>query len=218
MGWKEFAASVIGDVLSWPVVFLVVMLLLLNPLRKLIGRVKGAKGFGAELEFVALLENAERSVNRVLDEEPVRGTPAQLDPKAEAARTEPRNSATSEAVSRMVTHPQADPSADPSAAILIAWKSLATTLAELNRSTSNQARPVRSPRPMLAQLKRNERVSRSFYDAVVGLYEVRNQVAHGEAMPTSGAALTFVERAKQLETIAVGIAAVQEMDLDKPLL
>lgn len=46
MDWKEFWASVIGDFLSWPVVVMAVVLLLLKPLKGLIGRVKGAKGFG----------------------------------------------------------------------------------------------------------------------------------------------------------------------------
>jgi hypothetical protein len=207
MGWKEFVASVIGDMLSWPVVALVVVLLFLKPLRKVIGRVKGAKGFGGELEFGELLESVEESVNRVLDEEP---KSAPIPPSKD-----PKQSGVSESVD---SRPQADPATDPSGAILLSWESLVETLAGLSRSTASRGRPARNPRAILDQLKRNELVSISFYDAVASLYEVRNQVAHGEAVPTSGSAFTYVERAKQLETIATGIAIVEKMDLDEQVL
>lgn len=218
MGWKEFFASVIGDVLSWPVIILVVILTLLKPLKALIGRVKGAKGFGGEVEFNELVEDAEISVNRALDEDL---KTHDNDPKRGTAKVESSSSATNE--DEQVSTPTSadnqkivDPSRDPSGAILVSWGSLIETLAELSRTTAGRGRPAVSPRAILDQLKRNEQVSSSFYEAVDNLSKVRNQVAHGEAVPTSGVAFSFVEQAQQLQTVAKGMLAVEKMDLDRP--
>ncbi|WP_377466912.1 hypothetical protein [Populibacterium corticicola] len=219
MGWKEFAASVIGDVLSWPVVVLIVVLLLLEPLRKLIGRVKGAKGFGGEVEFGELLEKAEDKVNKVLDEDPVADDDAAHDVKPNPVSSEKASEPTrTEGIGSAKRGLQVNPAKDPSGAILISWEKLVAALAGLSRSTAGRGRPARNPRAILDQLQRNNLVSDAFHEAVVSLYEVRNQVAHGEAVPTSGAAFTYVERAEQLATIATGIAAVETMDLDKSVL
>lgn len=201
MGWKEFAASVLGDVLSWPVVTLIVVLLLLKPLRKLIERVRTAKGFGGEVEFEELIKSMENKVDLVRNEEP-----------------STKDVGDSEASRRSDNPPKADPSSNPSGAILISWKALIETLASLNRSTAGRNRPAINPMAIINQLKRNNIVSESFYDAFISLYEVRNQVAHGEVIPTTGTAITYVERATQLNEIAKGISAVQEMDLNKPAL
>jgi len=65
MGWKEFVASVIGD-LAWPAVVLIVLWALYRPIKKLIGRIKNAKGMGAEIEFG--MEEVEASTDAALDE------------------------------------------------------------------------------------------------------------------------------------------------------
>lgn len=218
MGWKEFAASIIGDLLSWPVVILVVVLLLLTPLKKLIGRVKGAKGFGGEVEFNELVESAEKKVNKVLDEDSEtadRGAESGQETTIpnDSIATDQKEAALDDAIEG---RPRVDPSTDPSAAILTSWNSLVATLADLSRSTAGRGRPATNPRAILDQLRRNEQVSRSFYEAVNSLYEVRNQVAHGEAIPTRGVAFAYVDQANQLQSVATGMLAVEKMDLDRP--
>lgn len=219
MGWKEFAASVINSVLSWPVIALIVVLLLLEPLRKLIGRVKGAKGFGGEVEFNDLIEDAEENVDIVLDESPPEEE-ARVERDGREPDSEPSNNGDGQPDQDDDTAgaPHVNPANDPSGAILVSWESLVSTLGKLSRSATGRGRPARNPRSILDQLRRNELVSTSFYNAVVSLYEVRNQVAHGEAIPTTGTAFTYVERAKQLERIAAGMTAVEKMDLDKHVL
>lgn len=46
---------------------LTVALLLLQPIRELIGRVKIAKGFGSEVEFTKAFESMEENVDEVLE-------------------------------------------------------------------------------------------------------------------------------------------------------
>ena len=76
MGWKEFVGTVFEDSLvfiasivssvAWPVMIFVVVLLLLNPIKQLIGRMKGGKLFGAEFEFE--MRQIEQSTEAVVYE------------------------------------------------------------------------------------------------------------------------------------------------------
>jgi hypothetical protein len=210
MNWKEFAASLIGDVLSWPVVALTIVLLLLKPLKKLIGRVKGAKGFGGEVEFSEGLEAAEDNVDEVLESEP--DIEQIADDKAQTGSHVPDDKTTGPTVNPS----KPDPIRDPSGAIINSWQQLANALEDLSRLKAGRGRPTRNPRLIIEQLRRNEAVNSAFCDAAVSLLALRNQVAHGETVPTQGAARTYVERAHQLEMVARGRIAVEKIDLDKP--
>ncbi len=211
MDWKEFAASVIGDVLSWPVVALTIVLLLLRPLRKLIGRLRAAKGFGGEVEFSDLLEAAEENVDEVLESEPA---VEQL--THDKDRTESKvPDGQKEDLSADSSKP--DPIRDPSGAIIMSWQTLMNALEDLNRLKAGRGRPTRNPKIIIDQLRRNEAVSSAFYESAVNLLALRNQVAHGETVPTQGAARTYVDRARQLEMVVRGMIAVEAMDLDKPV-
>lgn len=209
MDWKEFWASVIGDFLSWPVVVLAVVLLLLKPLKELIGRVKGAKGFGGEVEFSNLLEAAEENVDEVLESEPA------IEQLADDEARIGSNSADVQKGGHNANPSEPDPTRDPSGAIIKSWQQLTNALEDLNRLKAGRGRPTRNPKLIIEQLRRNEAVSSAFYDSAVNLLALRNQVAHGETVPTQGAARTYVERAHQLEMVARGMIAMEAMDLDK---
>ena len=213
MGWIEFAASVVGDVLSWPVVSLVVILLLLKPIRKLISRTKVAKGFGGEVEFHNLLEATEESVDEVLESEPSTinvGEDAEQVPADPSVRKADKTGTGRDPL-------QPDSTRDPSGAIMTSWQRLILALADLSRTKAGPGRPTRNPKLILEQLRRSEAVNNAFYESAVNLFELRNQVAHGEAIPTQGAALTYVERAHQLEMAARGKMAIAKTDLDKKM-
>lgn len=205
MGWIEFAASVIGSLLSWPVVVLVLVLVLLKPIRGLIGRIKGAKGFGTELEFNQGLEEAEESIDVVLETAPA---PLRGQPPLEVGDEQPR-----------ANEPDAtlpDPSRDPTGAILASWNNLLAAVTDLQRANAGRGRPSRNARIILDQLRRSDVVTKNFYDSALKLLELRNQVAHGEVVPTRGASLTYVERASQLERVTRGIIALGNIDLGQP--
>ncbi|MET4638327.1 hypothetical protein [Mycetocola sp. 2940] len=216
MGWKEFAASVIGDVLSWPIVVLVVVLLLLKPIRRLIGRVKAAMGFGGELEFSELLEVAEENVDEVLESEPIvdHSEPATDEPKDSVPGAGWNSSEDQDGPDPDPHKP--DPTRDPSGAIIMSWQTLMKSLEDFGRLKAGRGRPTRNPRLIIEQLRRSQAVSEAFYESAISLLELRNQVAHGEAVPTKGAARTYVVRAHQLEMVVRGMIGVEMMDLDVP--
>lgn len=209
MDWKEFWASVIGDLLSWPVVALTIVLLVLQPLRMLIGRVRAAKGFGGEVEFSGLLEAVEENVDEVLESEPVIEQLTHDRARAEV------NVPDGQKDELIVNSSDPDPIHDPSGAIIMSWQQLVNALEDLNRLKAGHGRPTRNPKIIIDQLRRNEDVSSAFYESVVNLLALRNQVAHAEAVPTQGAARTYMERAHQLEMVARGMITVAGMDLEK---
>lgn len=212
MGWTEFAASVIGDVLSWPVVALIVVLLLLKPIRKLIGRVRTAQGFGAKFQFSERLQSLEENVDEARAAE--KGPTKVADAEDRARQDSPADP--DGGIQAGEWNPE--PSSDPSGAIIGSWEQLAKTLEELSRSTAGPGRPAQKPEAIIDQLRRNAGVSGAFHKSATDLLELRNQVAHGEVVPTQGAARTYVDRAAQLQTIARGMIHVEKMDLSKTLL
>lgn len=209
MDWKEFAASVIGDVLSWPVMALITVLLLLRPLKNLIDRVKGAKGFGGEVEFREGLESAEENVDEVLESEPAVEQMADNDFAVGSISGE------DQATGAATTRSEPDPGRDPSGAIINSWRKLANALEDLSRLNAGRGRPSRNPKVIIEQIRRNGAMNSAFCDAASSLLALRNQVAHGETVPTQGAARTYVERSHQLEMVARGRLAAEHIDLEK---
>lgn len=67
MGWKEFAASVIAST-AWPFVLLLVVLILLGPIRGLIGRIRTWKAFGVEAELAENLQTNRRWLREAVKE------------------------------------------------------------------------------------------------------------------------------------------------------
>jgi hypothetical protein len=58
-GW-EFATTITGQVLSWPVAMIVIVLVLRNPLRGLLRRLNEAEGFGVRASFQELSVAVDR--------------------------------------------------------------------------------------------------------------------------------------------------------------
>lgn len=56
----EFVATLTGQVLSWPVAMVVIVLILRNPLRALLRRLNEAEGFGLKASFQELAEVVDR--------------------------------------------------------------------------------------------------------------------------------------------------------------
>lgn len=216
MGWKEFTASVIGDVLSWPVVRLIAIILVLKPLRALIGRTKTAKGFGGELNFGDLIGGAEESIDKALEDSgEVPNTSGE--PPNDGGPTSPGAMMPEESADRKAKRANPLTQTDPSGAILSSWESLMSALSDLSRVDAGRGRPARNPSAIIRQVREAGYFSSSFYDAIKRLQEARNRVAHGEVIPTPGVAMSFVDSASQLEVMVRGQIAVAKMKLDKPM-
>lgn len=219
MGWREFSASVIGDVLSWPVITLIAILLLLKPIRELVGRIKTAKGFGGELNFGDLIGGAEKSIDKAIEDSGGITDSVSRSPDTDSPSSTSESDEQSAGVGGVSgAKAQRSPVADPSGAILTSWESLVSTLADLSRVNAGRGRPAQAPSAIIRQIRGAGFFSTSFYDAFENLREARNRVAHGEVIPTVGAAMAFVESAEQLESMVRGQIAVAGMDLDKPII
>lgn len=235
-----FWTSFISSLLSWPVVALVVVLLLLRPLRKLIGRVKFYKGLGMDIEFREEMQGIESSADEAIDTLPEEKLNAIATSSAEADETKEEPGGQAESASHLTVaedrpdrglgtqHYRVDYSAedaatlrstlrhrddpfsraarDPSGAIIAAWERLLNVLVDVNAQTRGPGRPSRRPAVVIEQLARLEHTPPAFIDAVRGLQKVRNEVAHGDAVPSPGVARTYVWRAREMEQVAKTLA------------
>ena len=226
MGWKEFAASVIGDLLDWPIVVLVIVLILLGPIRRLISRLKTAKGLGGELAFE--LEKLEKNTQRAVDEgtkakkewslwpfrrkkqepAPPAGTPdatSPAPPSAAAEQERPADAIPDEGFQDVLEPFRVENLivSDPSGAVLGAWRKVETRVREFFKLALPEEDRARIIRHQLFLLRRAGIISSAFEESVLGLQKVRNEVAHGEAEVTSGSARTYVESAKTIEEILI---------------
>jgi hypothetical protein len=211
MDWLEFIEAMTGHLLSWPVVGLTVALLFLGPLKALIGRMKNAKAFGGEFVFGDLMEKTEERIDDVLDSTLAASI---AEPQLDAAGKSGEQSRPAPGTEKKLSP---DASEDPSGAILASWAQLLGTLSTLSRIKAGPGRPSNNAKSILNQLRNNGSVSIAFIESAENLLELRNQVAHGEANPSQGAAQTYVERAHQLEMSAKGLIALSKMDLNKPI-
>lgn len=60
MNQLEFVTTITGQILSWPVAMIVIVLILRNPLRNLLRRLNEAEGFGVRASFQELTEAVDR--------------------------------------------------------------------------------------------------------------------------------------------------------------
>lgn len=210
MGWKEFAASVIGDVLSWPVIFLVVILLLLKPLRRLIGRLRSFKGWGAEMNLAEdLLTISTRTEERLEAARPKGanrsgapgGKPAPLGldgshgPDGDEKHPE-LGSEVSEEVSFYDTEAGAE--IDPVGAIILSWSDLLHSLVMLDNASLGSDKPRSGKRNILEELERTKLLDAGLIASIRGLQKVRNLVAHGQVVPSPAEALSYRRTAQKL--------------------
>ena len=187
MGWKEFWASVVDSVapvvgaFAWPVAVLMIVLVVVQMFRpeivKLLGRVKSAKGPGYEFDFADLVDRAEETADRVIEDEEV---PPATDPA-------PRASA-----------------GEPVAAIITAWEDLVERLMWLQESAlpPTPHRPVLA----LSKLLTAGIISDDAASAIQSLRKLRNEVAHGRATPTKLEADRYVDAARDMSRYVDNLA------------
>jgi hypothetical protein len=179
MGWKEFWASVVDSTapvisaFAWPVAVLLIVLFVVQKFRpeivKLLDRIKRAKGPGYEVDFGDLVDAAEETAERVIEDEEV----------PPAADSPPRGSVV-----------------EPVVAVIRAWEALVDDLMRLQSLTLGPTRY--KPVLALSKLISAGVISDDAASAIQSLRKLRNEVAHGRASPTKLEADRFVDAARDM--------------------
>lgn len=198
MGWKEFAASVVGSV-AWPVAILILGIVFRKQLIELLKRLQDFKVPGAEATFAAGLDKVELRL----------GDLKATEDKAVAEQVS-EDSKTNEEPASM------DSSAtDPTGTVIRSWEELAKAVIGLlppdprNRRHLNIIYVVR-------RLVAQGDISELFAETVMDLYRLRTQVAHGKETPTSESALMFARTADEMRRAAIATAKVRGRDEASP--
>ncbi|WP_159805945.1 hypothetical protein [Cellulomonas citrea] len=179
MDWREFVATLLGHVLSWPVVVLVLFLLFRKPVGELIQRVKRVEVAGQVVDFDQSLGRAtELSAASVALAEDEKGKTG----------PEPGHSAR--------------PEIEPTASVLMSWERLAANIRHLHESAGLEARPHSSVIRLAGSLAGAGIVNDTFVAAVRELYFLRNAVAHGEHLPDAEEAKQYASAAEELARAA----------------
>ncbi|WP_265444463.1 hypothetical protein [Flexivirga meconopsidis] len=168
-------SELIRSVLSWPVAFLVAILIFRRQIAGALDRLRRFSGGGVQLELDEALASARASADESAGDQAI-GPRASL-PDGWADRAED----------------------DPSGLILTAWSVLERRMNEAARQVDPQVRTRTAPRGVLAALREAGVVDARFVDAAWNLRLVRNTVAHAPgARPTKEQALSFARTAAQL--------------------
>jgi hypothetical protein len=208
-----FIASVVSS-LAIPATVVTALLIFRGPLASLLGRIISYEGLGQKVNFGQKLAGAEESVSRAVAQAHETAEKAQLDGIA------PENPVTERALREITSTEQALQDVDlqtaglvqlaelatanPSFVVIKAWEDLFTRLTAMVKTMLPDA-DVRNPIYWLPELARDRQISESFPAAVLELFELRNNVAHGQHNPTPGEAVTYVESVRQLAGVAAGV-------------
>jgi hypothetical protein len=176
----QFTASLVAS-LSWPLVALCAIVILRLPLSDLITRVRLYKGMGQEVTFGDRLAAAESSVEQAMrssdrlskDRADHGAVPGPLVREAEQ---------------------------NPSFVVISAWEQVQDALGEVFAAAFPEEEKRRSE--PLSDLQKKRIASPEYFTAVRSLRDLRNRVAHGQANPTPGEAITYAESASELASAA----------------
>lgn len=226
-----FLAAVIGHVLSWPVIVLVIVLLLLQPIRRLIGRMKTAKVWGGEAEFVEDVLVAATTAAVADTPEPVTPETEPAQPEKERVDVQPEptakptarasETADNRALIRALTQYSARPdlvrkwrervqtNRSPEEIIDRTWRDMRMQLLLLHLHFLGEATDEISNRALLDRLAEIPQIPGTYLGAVGAMLNVRNQVMHSEVEASDSIALAYVTSFQQLEEIGNRLLAVR---------
>jgi hypothetical protein len=205
MGVLEFIATVLGHIISWPIILLIFIVAFRKQIGDLLGRISAYEALGQKVTFGDRLAAAEENVDKIV--ESVKAP--QIEPPAEPTDEFDRLAMAADS--------------NPSFAITSAWELLSNDLDELAESYLEPERRDRAKaehgvqRELVNVLQqRFPYVEQSFEWTIEDLRSLRNRVAHGRHNPTSGEAVAYVETAKKLSTLMDGIKMFLVQPPDEP--
>jgi len=246
VGIKEFIVEVLKQnaavgvalvtaVLNWPVMLLVAVLLLLDPLKKLLGRVKNAKGLGMDVEFHQEMKEMESSADQAIDEavlsrgddpsgvttplesstetlEEMRDRPAEVGDHARVTTPSPWKTATMSPEAREAIL-RAARTLHASSSFLAAKDPSGAIIKAWQRlfdvlvelNVATRGRGRPTRRPALVVRQLAAVAPPSFIETVESLRKLRDDVAHGEVAPSPGVARTYTQRAGEMTRLAMAM-------------
>ena len=185
VGWIEAVVKIVTG-LAWPIVAVVGIVVLRKQLAHLLERMTHFKGpAGLEADF-----GMQAAATNDLAVEAIPNPPKELTPPA----GDGQGLTPSESMSLDGLLGEAD--VHPVGAIVRAWN-LVEAVAAKGFPAYNSNR-VQMPRTLVAQLYRDGLVSDEVYGLTERLNQLRNQVVHGQTVPTVDAAHDFVDSAWRL--------------------
>lgn len=193
MDWLEFSASVVGDVLSWPVAVFVIVFLMRTQLRDLLKRLRRSNVFGQDFYFGDVLERAEVSTAQAAADAESKALP-DSEPLSEPEKPEVNDKA----------------QWNPSGVVIAAWERTEAAVRALHRAAGLPTSERRTPVAMSRQLAGAGIVNRSFENSIVQLNQLRSLVAHGRHEPTPGEAAGYAQVANELVRAAESLIPLAE--------
>jgi hypothetical protein len=207
---SALAASLVAS-LAWPALVAGLVICFREPLRKLIGRIRAAEIAGSRFEFGHELSAAEAKTDQaVSDVTAISGSVDGVIPPSESLLTKQppikrplTPSQQAEWAHRRMSELALVTEANPSFAIIRAWEDLADLLFDYASAVLKERPPgTRNPWWFLPVMRDSGDLTPSYVEAVRGLQNLRNKVAHGDHQPTPGEAVTYVDTASKLASVA----------------
>lgn len=214
VGWLEFSVAVIGQVLSWPVLALVAVLVFRKPIAALLERMKSYEGLGQKFTFGEQLAKVEEEVDSIALTQP------EIQPSSEPSADGQGESESPIEEKRELGSLVLVAQTAPSAAIMQAWLNIEIAVRRL-ASIEEVRSKLRGPQPsddfrvislvrLLELFTRKGILPYGALSALNDLRQLRNRVAHGSHEPTVGEAITYVETAHELSEFLNRLVALEE--------
>lgn len=210
MSGLEFASTLIGQLISWPVAILVVGLALRKPLTELLPKLRSYEGLGQKISFGDRLAETEESVDQAVGSIEREAGSKQLELHA-------KQQAKADEFAILVREAETN----PSYVILVAWEQLNGAIDGLIEFSLG----IEGGRPSHVQvrdLQERQVINKDFARAVNDMLDLRNRVAHGQHNPTSGEAVAYVlsaevlaKAARVLADLAAGRAGRDRLDKNR---
>ncbi|GHC84951.1 hypothetical protein GCM10007079_27430 [Nocardiopsis terrae] len=176
MNWIEFSSSVIGYIISWPVVAFLVAMIFREPISDLIANVKAIKSPIGDAEFgrgVKELEEQQRELSSL--------------PQEKHEPDDPFSPADLyEEVAPIAEH-------SPSAAVVESWRRIEQALVDLCKAKGVEVENPRRTYDVLRQLGENNIFTYELSRHLDSLRRTRNSIAHSSEQPTTGEAMAYVD-------------------------
>jgi hypothetical protein len=189
MDWLQFASTVSGQLVSWPAVVIVAILVFRRQLSELIPKLRRFEGWGGSATFSEELAAAEDKASEVAAESAERSSNATLGQAPERTPEPPMTGAT-----------LAQESSDnPAFVVLQAWKDLEADLTHTSRTVGVSQAWRQNAGRAARELHKRALVASDFASAVAELQRLRNRVAHDGYTPSPGQAISYLSAISSLK-------------------
>ena len=200
MDWREFGASVVQSILSWPVALLIIVIILRKSLSQVLSGISSGmnefsiKAFGQELKVTRQIEELKDKAELA----EVTATPnpatAPVEPTTEPASKVPEEASTLSRKELLDYIVARRVGINPNEAILDLWAALQDELGDLAIAAGLDINSWGRPSVVsivIDRLKIDGILSPATADQLRGMMQVRTGISHGQGKATTEAAADF---------------------------